>query len=827
VLHSTVPSAEPSQSPSLVPSSVPSNAPTVLHSEVPSREPSLLPSSVPSSMPSDSPTVVHSALPTFLCQASYPPDPPPDGSCYVTVVGIMAPDQVYIDIFGSFPDASNCAVLEVVNGEAIEWRAVYYGGRYDSPWSLIDPWDCSTMSELDVSEIFCPVEIIAPPDGRVQLRGVATQQNLVDGDLIYMVNSIDDYEWRAETLGTDSDYVSLDMTGCPISTLDTPSVPDIWCDRGVLVPSMYDGEVYVNITNPSEPSGIVLETSQNLTMIYKHNTDLWFYVSANGYTSPTFLRNVKYCAQELKVPSYLCDMTISTTGGHSIEVDGAPGVEWLSGDHIYLPKDTTVNWRKYNTSDNFATSLIACDDKKNAEGVSTSLWALATVRHLQSSIIQQTSTSLLTSILKANFTGASGPVQFGKEFVKGRNFDGITVGVYNVRPHLLGSDTAMRSHQAFLISIWQDGEGWVDIPGTELVYRDGSTKFVGVYRKIYDGHYITPVVRAIGLGLMGVAWLVAILSMVLLSRLKKNQIILKSQPFFMHMLCIGSLITSATIFTVSFDEDAGWTNRQLSIVCALAPWFFFTGHTLLFCSFFIVLWRVSRVFQFQQTAISLYKALWPLALFLTVTFSTLLAHSIYDSWSWKRDIISEIPAETYGMCQSSHSRAFFFPLVGLLVVAEALTLYFAWKTSHVKTDFQDSTSIMYACFMQVQSWMVGIPMVSFIGYSSVDATYFARVFLIWVFALSGVLFVVCPKIIKAMQLQRNPNPSARKGTGRRFAVTGLSIQPNSSMGIPSAEFRDFGSSGELLISSAPSSKGHQSGISMSALKQIRDDDSED
>ena len=364
--------------------------------------------------------------------------------------------------------------------------------------------------------------------------------------------------------------------------------------------------------------------------------------------------------------------------------------------------------------------------------------------------------TLLSLILMGNFSGASGPVAFGQEYEKGRNYDGIKVGVYNIRPKEVNPETGKRAHEAFLISIWKEGVGWVEVPGRSLVYRDGSTVFTGMYRRVWDGNYITPSVRAIGLGLMLMVWIIAAMSIALLGWLRNDLVVQRAQPFFMQLLCIGSIITSTSIFTLSWDEDAGWSNRELSIACSLTPWFFFTGHILIFCSLFIKLWRVDRVLQFQSTAITVYRALWPLVGFLLVTLLVLLAQILYDPWSWKRSTINEVPAETYGSCQSNHSWVFFGLLIGLIFVAEATTMYFAWKTVNLPGDFRDSEAVMYACMAQIQSWVVGVPMVAMLGHSSADAIYFARMLLIWIFAVSGVVVVVDPKIVKAIKNRMKP-----------------------------------------------------------------------
>lgn len=69
-------------------------------------------------------------------------------------------------------------------------------------------------------------------------------------------------------------------------------------------------------------------------------------------------------------------------------------------------------------------------------------------------------------------------------------------------------------------------------------------------------------------------------------------------------------------------------------------------------------------------------------------------------------------------------------------------------------------------------------MLAVLGTSSADATYFGRIFLIEIFAVSSVVVVVGPKVIKAIRIRRNPELGRKKG---RVNVSGI-YQPTSSQG---------------------------------------------
>jgi len=390
------------------------------------------------------------------------------------------------------------------------------------------------------------------------------------------------------------------------------------------------------------------------------------------------------------------------------------------------------------------------------------------------SVVKPINGTLIGAMVMSNFTGASGHVSFGNEYAKSRNQEGITVGAYNVRPVDINPENGKRSYEATLTSKWTVEGGWEAIPNTQFIYRDGSTTAPSTLRRVFDANYITQSVRVIGLTLMCIALLISVVCIVLLGWLRKDPIVQRAQPFFMQILCVGSIIMSSAIFALSFDEDAGWSEDQLSVACTSFPWLFFIGHVLMFCALFTKLWRVDRVLQFRRQAVTITSALWPLLAFLGITTSILVVHTTLDPLVWVREVIQEAPVETYGTCTSDHMWAWFGPLAGLIFVSEILTMFFAWKTADIPEDFRDSEAVMYACFAQIQAWAVGIPMLAVLGTSSADATYFGRIFLIWIFSVSSVVVVVGPKIFKAIKMRLNPQ---LKRQGARVSVTGL-YQPD-------------------------------------------------
>ena len=130
-------------------------------------------------------------------------------------------------------------------------------------------------------------------------------------------------------------------------------------------------------------------------------------------------------------------------------------------------------------------------------------------------------------------------------------------------------------------------------------------------RSFVEENYLSPGVRAIGLVLMVIAWVLGLAALIGLYVFDKDPVVQRAQPFFLKMLCYGSVLTSSAIFTLSWDEGAGWSDRQLDTACAMTPWFFFVGIILTFCALFTKLWRVDKVLQFRRRAVTISNVMKP------------------------------------------------------------------------------------------------------------------------------------------------------------------------------------------------------------------------
>jgi len=288
-----------------------------------------------------------------------------------------------------------------------------------------------------------------------------------------------------------------------------------------------------------------------------------------------------------------------------------------------------------------------------------------------------------------SFRGASGQVAFAE----GTNvLDPIhsTIGVFNIRPSNSTQNDENRTAEAALLAEWTKHGGWINVDGTTFVYRDGSTTPPSRKREVLETNYLSTSSKVFGYILFCTCWLLGLSGIVLIHLFRNDTAIKASQPVFLQLLSFGSVIMGTTILTFSFDEGGGWSQRQLEVACISTPWFFFVGQLMVFSALFTKLWRLDRVLQFRRRAVSVWDVMAPLTILFGVGLVILIAWTVVDPYTWNRELIQMIPAETYGECESNHFWAFFGPLMSLIVIAELATAFFALKTSDVPDGVNDT-----------------------------------------------------------------------------------------------------------------------------------------
>lgn len=127
---------------------------------------------------------------------------------------------------------------------------------------------------------------------------------------------------------------------------------------------------------------------------------------------------------------------------------------------------------------------------------------------------------------------------------------------------------------------------WTNVEGEDFIFADGTPAEPMPLREVFENNYLSPGVRVVGLVLFGVSLAIGCLGFVWVYFKRDSPVVKAAQPEFLGVLCIGSIVTSFAILTVSFDESHGWSTTQLSKACMATPWLFVLGYVIAYSALF-------------------------------------------------------------------------------------------------------------------------------------------------------------------------------------------------------------------------------------------------
>ena len=255
--------------------------------------------------------------------------------------------------------------------------------------------------------------------------------------------------------------------------------------------------------------------------------------------------------------------------------------------------------------------------------------------------------------------------------------------------------------------------------------------------------------------------IVSIQSVYLLNWTYKNRrtrVVRVSQPSFMAMICIGSLVLSSSLIPLAVDDEH-YSQHGNNIACMSIPWLIVLGFVTAFSALSSKTWRVVQILhnaqRFERIRVSAHDVVKPYTLLLIVNIVVLLcwtfisplefrrmAHLGTDDWN---RIIS-----TYGECRSSKTIAGSTPFlviltivnVGLLAVANIQ----AYRSRSIHTEFSESRYVAIAMASMFQTFLIGVPMM-FLVHDQPEAYFVVMCFLVFLTTMSIQLFMFLPKIM--------------------------------------------------------------------------------
>lgn len=297
--------------------------------------------------------------------------------------------------------------------------------------------------------------------------------------------------------------------------------------------------------------------------------------------------------------------------------------------------------------------------------------------------------------------------------------------------------------------VFRDGK-WTSL--RPYIFNDGSTTApYDLPLLVVDRNYVGTGMRVAGLVMAGLIILASAIFAFWTRYYRNSRVVKASQPFFLNIICFGTLLMGSAIIPLSFDEEIV-SKQSCSAACMAVPWLLSVGFAFSFAALFSKTWRVNRIFHnpaMTRVKITIFNVLAPLIAFSTVNITILSVWTALAPLKWERCVVDvdefNRVVESYGHCTSDSTILPY--VISLLVINLGLltfALYQAYVARDISTEFAESEYISKALASSLLVCFIGVPLMI------IDVTpaahFFVLACIIFVLCMSLLLFMFIPKV---------------------------------------------------------------------------------
>jgi len=389
-----------------------------------------------------------------------------------------------------------------------------------------------------------------------------------------------------------------------------------------------------------------------------------------------------------------------------------------------------------------------------------------------------------SAFIGIDFRSASGDVKIGPDNFS-RNDESTNFFVGNI-VETSATDTTVTLQGKGYALFDAATAGWEPYMGSvggssftdQFIFSDGTKNAppeIGGVEE--ERNLISTGVRSACLILASVIILMAIACVAYLVRMRKHAVIRMSQPPFLAMICVGTIIMALTIIPVSMDEGVAG-QRSLDASCSLSPWLFSIGFVVTFSALFSKLWRVNKIVDasrsFRRVTVTMGDVMVPFAVLLASNAVILSIWAGVAPRNWERTVLERNQFDqvivSEGACASDRTLGFSIAIIVVNGTALLLACYQAYIGREVRTEMNESKYIGMAMICIFQSFFFGVPLL-FITRNNSSAFSFVVTSICFVICVATLLFIFVPKILA----QRTAD-KARSINRGRSNVSGLSTR---------------------------------------------------
>ena len=190
-------------------------------------------------------------------------------------------------------------------------------------------------------------------------------------------------------------------------------------------------------------------------------------------------------------------------------------------------------------------------------------------------------------IRSAAFHGASGFVRFRDQnniIPGGRSTEGALFASYELRrtpddtievrlTSVLNTSRTFDDDDDDRVPRWQ--RVYPDKPGPDVLLRDTPNQ-----------NYLSDAARMTGYVVAAVSWALLVFFSAWIAQYRQHRVLKAAQPPFLVVLHVGAALMIAVVIPLSFDENLGFDQAQLSNCCTSVPWLFSLGYVTTYMALF-------------------------------------------------------------------------------------------------------------------------------------------------------------------------------------------------------------------------------------------------
>lgn len=249
-----------------------------------------------------------------------------------------------------------------------------------------------------------------------------------------------------------------------------------------------------------------------------------------------------------------------------------------------------------------------------------------------------------------------------------------------------------------------------------------------------------------------------------------TRVVKASQPIFLLMICVGTLIMASTIFPLGIDDEHT-SDRGCDIACMASPWLYSIGFVISFSALFSKTWRVNKVFHnpshFRRVRVTEADVLKPFVALLVANVIVLICWTTLNPLRFERqphsgtDNWNRVYKSFYGSCVSSSHREdgyegsaiYVVLLVAINLIALVIAAIQGYEARHIHVEFSESQYIAFAVVCLLEAFLVGVPIIFLLQENPVSS-FIVKTILIFFTSAAVLLFSFVPKLVRAKDVKR-------------------------------------------------------------------------